>query len=183
MYHLAGKAVIAPFPPDFFGSPYSGNWSFPFELPHVRVVSAELFVTNKRGNSPTTSICLTGTTDNGLRSLAGGQIDLTVDGVVAIESDAVPAARLPRSCSVRDLFAWVEEAPGGGPLTCVIKVDGAEIASLTIPAGQVVSNTIDMTTVPSVEGLIVPQEAPVTLDITAVGLTYPGKRLTATVRL
>jgi len=183
VYHLIGKSVIAPFPPDFFGSPYSGSWSYPVALANVRVASGELFVTNKRGSSEVTSICLTGTTDNGLRTLSGGQIDLTVDGVVAIESNAVPAATLPRSSSVRDIFATVEQAPGGSPLTCVVKVSGTAIATLTIPTGAVVSNTVDMTTNPSVEGLVIPGGQPVTLDITGVGSIYPGKRLTATVRL
>jgi hypothetical protein len=183
VYHLLGKSVIAPFPPEFFGSPYSGSWSYPILLPNVRIASAELFVTNNRGNSPTTTICLTGTTDDGLRTLSGGQVDLIVDGVVAIESNAVPAATLPRPSSVRDIFAIVEQAPGGSPLTCVLKVSGAAIATLTIPTGQVVSNTMDVTTNPSVRGLVIPAGHPITLDITAVGSSYPGKRLTATVRL
>jgi hypothetical protein len=106
-----------------------------------------------------------------------------VDGVVAIESNAVPAATLPRSSSVRDIFATVEQAPGGSPLTCVVNINGAAIATLTIPTGQVVSNTLDMTTIPSVQGLVIHSGQPITLDITAVGSSYPGKRLTATVRL
>ncbi|PWU04188.1 MAG: hypothetical protein C5B51_17205, partial [Terriglobia bacterium] len=129
-YHLLNKSVIAPFPPDFFGSPYSGNWSYSINLPSTRVASAELFVTNKRGNSGTTNICLTGTVEKGLRTLSGGQIDLTVDGVAAIESNAVPAATLPRASSVRDIFATVEQAPGGSPITCVVKVAGNAVAAL-----------------------------------------------------
>ena len=183
VYLLVGKSVIAPFPPEFFGSPYSGSWTYPVLLPNVRIASADLFVTNNRGSSPATTVCLTSTTDNGLRTLSGGQIDLTVDGVVAIESNAVPAATLPRSSSVRDIFATVEQAPGGSPLTCVVNVNGAAIATLTIPTGQVVSNTLDMTTNPGVMGLVIQTGQPITLDITAVGSSYPGKRLTATVRL
>ena len=183
VYHLLSKTVIAPFPPNFFGSAYSGNWSFPVTLPCVRVASAELFVTNDRGNSPTRSICLTGTVENGLRTLSGRQINLAVDGVVAVESNAVPPATLPQASSIRDIFATVQQAPVGSALSCVVRVNGTAIATLTIPAGQIVSNTIDMTTNPSVEGLIVPAEQPVTLDITAVGSTYPGRRLMVTVRL
>ncbi|MBZ5579463.1 MAG: hypothetical protein LAP40_23130 [Acidobacteriia bacterium] len=183
VYHLLDQAVIAPFPPDFFGSPYSGTWSYSVSLSSVRVASAELFVTNARGNSPTASISLTGTRDVGLRTHSGGQIDLTVDGVVAIESNAVPPATLPYASSVRDIFATVGQAPIGSSLTCVVKVSGNAIATLTIPDGQIVSNTMDMTTHPSVEGLVIPAGQPVTLDLTAVGSAYPGKRLTATVRL
>ena len=183
VYHLLRKTVIAPFPPDFFGSPYSGSWSYPVQLPSIRVASAELFVTNARGSSPVSSICLTGTSDHGLRTLSGGQIDLTVDGVVAVESDAVPAATLPYSSSVRNIFATVEQAPVGSALTCVVKVAGSPMATLTIPAEQIVSNTLSMTTQPNVDGMVIAEGQPVTVDITSVGSTFPGKRLTATVRL
>ena len=183
VYHLLRKTVIAPFPPDFFGSPYSGSWSYAVGLPSVRVSSAELFVTNARGSSPPSSICLTGTGDSGLRTLSGGQIDLTADGVISVESDAVPAATLPYSSSVRNIFATLEQAPVGSAVTCVVNVAGTPMATLTIPAGQIVSNTVSMATQPSVDGIVIGEGQPVTLDITSVGSTFPGKRLTATVRL
>jgi hypothetical protein len=183
IYHLQRKTVIAPFPPDFFGSPYSGDWSFPIPLPNVRVASAELFVTNNVGASPTRSICITGTIQKGLRTLTGRQINLTVDGLVAIESNAVPPVTLPQPGSIRDIFAVVEQGPMGSALTCVVRVNGTAIATLTIPAGQILSNTIDTATNPGVEGLVIPADQPVTLDITAVGSTYPGRRLMAVVRM
>jgi len=183
VYTLLSKSTIAPFPPDFFGSPYSGGWTYPFPLPSVRVASAELFVTNNKGPSPSTIVCLTGTRDNGLRSLTGSQVELTVDGVLGIESNAVPAATLPQTCSIRDIFATVEQAPAGADLACVINVDGAPIATLTIPAGHFGSQSMDMTTNPSVEGLVIQAGQSITLDVTAVGTVYPGKRLTAIVRL
>lgn len=183
VYHLLRKTAIAPFPPEFFGSPYSGNWSFPISLPNARVASAELFVTNNVGNSPARSLCMTGTIEKGLRTLSGRQCNLTVDGLVAIESNAVPPITLPQPGSVRDIFAVVEQSPIGSPLTCVVRVNGTAMATLTIPAGQILSNTIDMTTNPSVEGLVIPADQPVTLDITAVGSTYPGRRLMAFVRM
>jgi hypothetical protein len=194
VYHLLDRVAIAPFPAEFFGSAYSGNWTYPISLPNARVAAADLFVTNSRGNSPSAGINLTGTTDNGLRTLSGGQIDLTIDGVVAVESDAVPAATLARASSVRNISATVQQASDGqvsdghggtvpSALSCVVKVGGSAIATLTIPAGESVSNTIDMTTNPSVEGLVIPADQPITLDVITVGSSYPGKRLTVTVRL
>jgi hypothetical protein len=183
VYHLLSKTAIAPFPQEFFGSAYSGSWSFPVPLVCARVASAELFVTNGRGNSPVRSIGLTGTVDNGLRTLSGRQINLTVEGVVAVESNAVPPATLPQASSIRDLYATVGQPPTGSPLTCVVRLNGTAIGALTIPAGQIVSNAIDMTTNPSVEGLVIQTEQPVTLDVTAVGSSYPGKRLMVTIRL
>ena len=183
VYHLLSKTAIAPFPPEFFGSAYSGSWSFPVPLVCARVASAELFVTNGRGNSPVRSISLMGTVDNGLRTLSGRQINLTLEGVVAVESNAVPPATLPQASSIRDLFATIGQPPMGSALTCLVRVNGMAIGTLTIAPGQIVSNAIDMSTNPSVEGLVIPAEQPVTLDITAVGSSYPGKRLMVTIRL
>src|SRR2546427_564666 len=73
VYGLQNKTQIVPFVRNFFGSPFSGSWSFPVLLPDCRVASAELFVTNIKGGSPTASICLTQTVDFGLRTLSGGQ--------------------------------------------------------------------------------------------------------------
>src|SRR4051794_13252292 len=84
IYPLLSKSVIAAFPPGFFGSPYSGSWSYPITLPHVRVASAELFVTNRLGSSPIRSICLTSTVDRGMRTLSGGQYSIQVEGYLAV---------------------------------------------------------------------------------------------------
>ena len=51
VYQLSNKVIVVPFPINFFGSPLSGNWSYPILLPNSRVASAELFVTNTKGNS------------------------------------------------------------------------------------------------------------------------------------
>ena len=66
----ADEDLILPFVSDFFGSPASGSWSFPVPLADCRVASAELYVTNLLGNSPTGSICLTQRVDYGLRTLS-----------------------------------------------------------------------------------------------------------------
>jgi hypothetical protein len=182
VYQLLAKTYIAPFPREFFGSPYCGDWSFPILMPDVRVASAELFVTNDHGASPVSSICMTGTNENGMRTLSGGQIDLTVDGVVAIASNAVPAVTLPQARSIRDIFATAEQTPVGSNLSCVLNVSGTPIATLTIEQGKYTSNAIDMTTNPSVWGLVIPASQPIMLDVIAVGSSYPGKRLTGTIR-
>jgi hypothetical protein len=61
VYPLQSQTVITAFPPHFFGSPYSGSWSYSVPQPDVRIASAELFVTNRLGNSPAGSICMTST--------------------------------------------------------------------------------------------------------------------------
>jgi hypothetical protein len=178
------KVVTYNFPKSFFGTPASGEWEKLEPFRSKALVAADLYVTNVWGNSPLTSGNFTNSTiDRRLRCLSGGQIDLVVEGVIGIESNACPPATLPESSSIRDMYAWVEQAPVGSPIECILKVDGEELATLTIAAGSTFSNVVAMDTNPSVDGLVIPAQKKITLDVTGVGSTFPGQRLTATIRL
>ena len=178
VYELTQTIVIVPFAEDFFGSPYSGNWSYPIPLADCRVVSAELFVTNMIGNSPTGSICLTQTTDYGLRTLSGGQFSFQVDAFLAIETGATPDIIVENSHSVRDVYAIVRQAPSGGPIQLQINQNSVAYCTLTIADGTTLSNSIDGATLP-----ILKSGALLSLDITMVGPTNPGADLTVVIRL
>src|SRR5579871_416821 len=178
LYELTKKIIIVPFAEDFFGSPYSGSWGYPIPLADCRVVSAELFVTNLIGNSPTGAICLTQTVDYGLRTLAGGQFSFQVDAFLAIETGATPDLIVENPHSVRDVYAVVRQAPSGGPIQLQINQNGVAYCNLTIPDGNTVSNTIDGATLP-----ILTAGAQLSLDISMVGPTNPGADLTVVIRL
>ena len=178
VYELSEKIVIVPFVEDFFGSPYSGDWSYPIPLADCRVVSAELFVTNSQGNSPTGSICLTQGVDYGLRTLSGGQFSFQVDAFLAIETGATPDIIVDTAHSVRDIYAIVGQAPSGGPVQLQINQNGTMYCTLTIADGSTVSNDIDGATLPPLQA-----GAQLSLDITMVGPTNPGADLTVVTRL
>lgn len=177
VYQLLSKPIIMPFPPEFFGSPYSGSWSYPIVLPDIRVACAELFVTNNRGNSPSSTICLTGSTDNGLRTLSGGQYSIQVQGYLAVDQNAAPALVVDSSHSVRDVFAVLGKA-ADAPVQLQLNVNGSPYCQLTIVAGQLVSNSVDGNSLPHLAA-----ETQLTLSILAVGQTYPGSDLTVLIRL
>ena len=177
VYPLLSKTVIAPFPPDFFGSPYSGSWSYPITLPDVRVASAELFVTNQKGNSPAKDICLTHTTDSGLRTLSGGQYSIQVDGYLAVDQSAAPAVVMEATHSARDVSA-VLGRPADAAVHLQLNVNGTSYCQLTFAAWATVSNTVDGNTLPPL-----PSGAQVTLSVLSVGSTVPGSDLTVTIRL
>ncbi len=177
VYPLLSETVIAPFPPEFFGSPYSGSWSYPIALPDVRVASAELFVTNQQGNSPTQDICLTNTTDSGLRTLASGQYSIQVDGYLAVDQSVAPALVMDAPHSVRDVYA-VLGAAADAPVGLQLNVNGASYCQLTIAAWATVSNTVDGNTLAPL-----PAGAQVTLSVLSVGSTVPGSDLTVIIRL
>jgi len=142
------------------------------------VVSAELFVTNMMGNSPTGSICLTQFTDYGLRTLSGGQFSFQVDAFLAIETGATPDIIVENSHSVRDVYAIVRQAPSGGPIQLQVNQNSVAYCALTIPDGNTLSNSIDGATLP-----ILKSGAQLSLDITMVGPTNPGADLTVVIRL
>lgn len=177
VYHLLSKVAVAPFPPGFFGSPLSGNWSYPMPLPNAKVASAELFVTNARGNSPTGAIHLTQSVNYGLRTLSGGQYSFQVQGFLAVDSNPAPNVIVEAAHAVQDVYAVVKQAPAGGPIRIVLSQNGSPYCTLTIPDGATAS--------PSVNGFGAPllAQAQLSVAITAVGQTSPGSDLTVILRL
>jgi hypothetical protein len=174
---LLTKTLIAPFPAGFFGSPYSGSWSYPVPLPNVRVASAELFVTNTRGNSATKSICLTSRADSGLRTLSGGQYSIQVGGFLAVQQTVAPAIVTEAAHAVRDVFAILGTV-ADAPVELQVNVNGNAWCTLTVPTG--------MSSSPAASGLALgclPMGAKLTLSVLSVGQTYPGADLTVVVRL
>ena len=177
IYQLQDITVIAAFPPDFFGSPYSGSWSQSVALPDVRVASAELFVTNVKGNSPVRSICLTSAVDGGLRTLSGGQYSIQVDGYLAVEDSVAPPLVVEAAHSVRDVFAVLGTAADAEVLLRV-DLNGSPYCTLSIPAGTTTSAAADGNSMGPL-----PSGANVTLAVLAVGQTNPGADLTVLIRL
>ena len=177
VYHLLSKVTVAPFPLNFFGSPLSGNWSYPVPLPNTKVASAALFVTNTRGNSPTGTINLTQSVNYGLRTLSGGQYSVQVQGYLAVDSNPAPNVVVEAGHAVQDVYAVVKQAPAGGPIQIALSQNGSPYCTLTIPDGATVS--------PSVNGFGMPllAQAQLSVAITAVGQTSPGSDLTVIVRL
>jgi len=177
VYQLASNITVVPFPLEFFGSPLSGNWSYPIPLPNTKVASAVLFVTNSRGNSPTFAINLTQSTDYGLRTLSGGQYSFQVQGFLAVDSDPAPNVIVEAAHAVQDVYAIVKQAPTGSPITITLSQNGSPYCTLTIPDGATVS--------PSVDGFGMPllAQAQLSIAITAVGETTPGSDLTVILRL
>jgi hypothetical protein len=178
VFVLTRKTQIVPFARDFFGSPASGIWSFPIFLPDCRIASAELFVTNIKGNSPTAAVCLTQADDYGLRTLAGGQYSFQVEGFLAIETGATPDIIVENKYSVRDVYAVIRQAPVGGAVQFQVNQNGALYCALTIADGQTVSDSADGAQLP----LLLPGSR-LSLDINMVGPTNPGADLTVVIRL
>ncbi|HEV2198537.1 MAG TPA: phage tail protein [Bryobacteraceae bacterium] len=181
VYALERTSAVVAFVKGFFGSPASGSFTYSMFLPDVRIAAAEFFVTNAIGNSPVNLVSYASLADGGIRTLAGGQITIQVEGYLGVQTDAAPPYVMENAYAVRDLFAVLRVAPAGGPVTLQVRVGSATYATLTIPTGQVFSNTIDgFGLAPLAAG------AQLHLDVTSVpggANTLPGQDLTVTIRL
>ena len=182
VYHLKRGITIVPFVKGFFGSPASGSFSYSIFQPDVRVGAAELFMTNTIGDGPVAPGAFGGTTDQGLRTLSGGQLSIQVEGYLAVQTDAAPPLTVETALAVRDIFATVNEAPHLGTVTLQLRVGSTVYCTLTIAADATVSS-------PVVSGFGLPALASgglLSLDVTAVPTatgSLPGRDLTVTIRL
>ena len=181
VYVLAEKTFIMPFAQDFFGSPASGSYAFPITIPDVRIAAGELFMTNSRGNSSVGAESFTSLTDFGLRSLLGGQLTIQVEGPLAIQTNAAPPLLVETACSVRDVYAVVQDAPAGAPVVMQVTQNGQVYCELTIPTGATGSNDVDGFALGPLQA-----QAIIGLNITSVvqtSNTAPGSNLTVMIRL
>ena len=181
LYHLRRSIVIVPFVRGFFGSPASGAFTYSVFLPNVRIGAAELFMTNAVGGGLVAKTAFGATVDQGLRTLAGGQLSIQAQGYLAIQTGAAPRLVMEDSHIARDIFAVVREAPNGGAIELELRQNSSAYCTLTIPDGQTISNVV------SGFGLTpLAANALLDLDITSVPTaagTLPGRDLTVTIRL
>jgi hypothetical protein len=179
VYLLAEKIFILAFAQDFFGSPASGSFAYPITIPDVRIAAGELFMTNSRGNSSVAAESFTDTTDFGLRTLLGGQLTIQIEGPLAIQTNAAPPLVVENSCSVRDVYAIIQDVPSA-PVTMNVTRNGAVYCELTITP-PATSTSLDGFAL----GPLQAQDI-VGLDISSVVQTAnssPGMNLTVTIRL
>ncbi|MBI2680999.1 MAG: hypothetical protein HYX25_08350, partial [Candidatus Solibacter usitatus] len=178
VYELQKRVQIVPFAREFFGSPASGSWSYPVLLPDCRIASSELFVTNARGNSATYAICLTQTTDFGLRTLSGGQYSFQLEGFLAVEAGATPDLGIEATHAARDVYAIVRAAPVGAAIQLQLNQNGTPYCTVTIADGATQSTSVGGFGLP-----VLSIGARMSLDIVSVGTTTPGADLTVVIRL
>jgi len=181
LYHLRRSIIIVPFVRGFFGSPASGAFAYSIFLPDTRIGAAELFMTNAVGGGLVAKAAFGATVDQGLRTLAGGQLSLQAQGYLAIRTGATPPLVLEDSHVARDMFAVVREPPAGGPIQLQLRQNNLVYCTLTIADGQTISNVVNGFGLAPLAA-----NARLELDITSVPTaanTLPGRDLTVTIRL
>jgi hypothetical protein len=179
VYVLSRRVYVVPFVRDFFGSPASGSFSFPIYLPDVRIAAASLFVTNDRGDSPTSRISFMSLADVGIRTLSGGQFSMQVNGPLALQTDATPPLLVEDTHAVRDIFAMLGE-PAAGDVRLRLRQDDDNYCEIAIPGGatRVIVNGFGL---PALRA-----KSQLSLDIVGVPQAadaFPGADLSVTLRM
>ena len=144
--------------------------------------AAEFFVTNSIGGGPVAGGAFGATTDQGLRTLAGGQFSIQVEGYLAIQTDAAPPL------IVRGFVRGAGYIRGGqrgsvrvGIWSCNCAWVVPCTARLTIADGLLTSNVVDGF------GLVaLAAGSQLSLDVVSVptaASSLPGSDLTVIIRL
>jgi len=177
-YTLGETVAIVPFIKSFFGSPASGDWQSTVALPNVRLASVELYMTNSLGSGAVTANPYTGTIDNGLRTMAGGQYSFQISGYLALQTWAAPAVIVDADRSVRDIYGIVGTASTGAAIILQLNVNGAPYATVQFSAGETVSAVVGGFGLPALRA-----GDKLTMDVDGVGTTIPGSNLNLIMRL
>ncbi|MBA3975568.1 MAG: hypothetical protein C0504_15280 [Candidatus Solibacter sp.] len=178
---LRRMVVVAPLQAGLFGSSASGSYALPVTLKNARIAAAEFHVTNRIGDSMTEAACYTGLTDRGLRTYAGGQFTLQVEGDLAVEASATPPLVVEENRTCAEVRAALAEAPVGGSVLARVRVDGQAYCDVTIASGQRMSAAVS-----GAELGRLAAGSEITLDVLSVpvGLgTRPGRNLTVMLRV
>jgi hypothetical protein len=177
---LGARSQVIPFVEGFFGGTEAAEFQALLPMPSVRIAAAEMYVTNRRGDSPTAVRSYVSEPDHGLRTLSGGSLSLQVTGPLFIGSAITPPVIVDRRCLLREVAAMVAEAPQGAGMTLRLNAGGSEFVTLTIAAGSTQSNVVAGQSLAMLEA----GEA-LTLDVVSVppaALGAPGCDLTVLLR-
>ena len=142
VYRLQHRTEILPFVKDHFASSAAAFYKHSLLLPYARVALVMLAMSNRKGQGQFGSRCLTDSAENGLRTHAGGQLILQVEGPLAASSSAASAITMDRNRKIRDVTASLNNAVAEGEVRACLTVDGNRFCDLAFEPGDS-SVTID----------------------------------------
>ncbi len=176
VFPLSRRDTTIPFVPGYFNSTSAVGFRYNFRMPNVRVAAADFTLYNRVGSSERTEESYTSLSEDGARTLSGGQITMSVQGYLAIEASAGSSFIVDRTTVVGDVYAFVQEAPVGAPIQLIVYVNGVNYCELTIAAGSRVADAVNR-----FNNSPIPANATLSFDIVNVppsSAGSPGKALT-----
>lgn len=118
----------------------------------------------------------TAVTGKATAAATGGTLILTAPGTLAIQSQVAPLVTLPAATAFQSVVALLKQAPSGGNLVLSISAAGKALGAVTVGDGKTTA------TVDASGWATVAKDAIVAVDVTSVGLTFPGADLTLELR-
>lgn len=176
VFALSRRDITIPFVPGYFNSTAAVGFLYNFRLPNVRVSAADFTLYNRIGASERAEESYTILSEDGARTLSGGQITISVQGYLAIEASAGTSFIVDRATVVRDVYAYVQEAPVGAPIEVIVYVNGTAYCELSVAAGGRVADAVSRFNLAPI-----PANATISFDIVNVpssAVGTPGKDLT-----
>lgn len=162
--------------PGLLTSTAGARFRYNTRIPYVRIAAADLAIYNRVGAGALREECYTQVAGDGIRTLSGGQIAFSVAGYLAIEASVGAAYVSEREMAIGDVSAVLVEPPGGAAVEILLRVDGIEYATLSIPAGAFSSAPLSRFNYAPI-----PAGSTITFDITNVPSASqgtPGRDLT-----
>ena len=176
LHRLAVESKGFPFSEGFFTSDASLGWNAAVPWGARSIAAITLVLSNDAGSSPVGLFMPLCRTEYGyvqmLRVYAGGQVDLIVDGVLGIESNAVGAITIGHAKSIRAIKATCDVPPQGGGILFDLHIGnvGWVLGIADPPDGRLDTPGLFW-------GSAIPADSVLTLGISEVGTVFPGKRL------
>ena len=127
VYRLTSRPEIAPFPAGFFGSPYSGSWSFRYRSRCARGERRVVRDQPGRATVRCAAYVLTHNDDRRAADLSGGQYSIQVRAFWRWSNRLRLPLMVETSHSVRDIYAVLGKA-ADATVQVQLKVDGARTA-------------------------------------------------------
>ena len=108
--------------------------------------------------------------ETGLATGGGPAAAITIPGTLAIGSDLGPIAAMPTTSTPSNITVQLKQAPIGNALTVVVYVNGAVFATINVPPGATSATVANASLIAAGQS--------VRIDITGVGMAYPGGDMT-----
>jgi hypothetical protein len=177
---LTPKTYILPFAEGFFGNSESSSYSHVLPLPDVRIVAAQLYMTNDRGDGQTQTTCFSQLPSNGIHTFSGGQMSMQVAGILGIQQNATPPLLVDASHEIRGVQAFLGTAASGGPIQLALLQDTTQLCTVTIPDGATSGTADAQPSSPLIAGSLLSLNV---LTVPAGTGTSPGRDLTLAILL
>lgn len=180
VWKLERNVFILPYAKGFFENPESAHYSHVLPLPDVRIVSAQLYMTNSQGDGQAQSLCFSQLPTNGLHTYSGGQMSMQVAGILGVQQNATPPLLVDANHEIRGVQAYLGTAATGGPVQLAILQNSTQLCTVTFANDSTTGVADAPPSSPLIAGSLIQLNV---TNVPAGAGTTPGRDLTLAILL